>query len=363
MQVLHKACFYTAFLGFLAFNLNATVPYMFKIDNSDLQEDIEKMRQSLSDFTSQPIEFPVQKNKEDTQTFIRKGILILRPQALGTVVVCHGFTQSKHEAVFFRTFFPHFNILAFDFRAHGDLIDGQYSTIGNDEIYDVKGAVDFVKAHPDLQGKPIIGFGFSMGAVSLLQAQAEFSDLFHAMIMDSPFDSSSDCMATCIDKMLTVKLFGQKYRIPGRKIMMKCLYCERLQPVMRQVFRYAAGFKNLTAKTKFVPVLPIENAPKITIPCLFITCENDQKVPVGCVRRLYNAVCAPYKRLWITKGIRHCGTCIECPELYVYRVNKFVKHVLDNSWTDAEKIHDDRHRKNDDNHEKCDEIIKIVEKK
>ncbi len=351
MQVLHKACFYTVFLGIFTFNLNGTVPFVIKVDNAPLQESVEKMRLSLSDFTSQTIEFPVQKDRENTQTFIRKGILIIRPEALGTVVVCHGFTQSKHEAAFFRTFFPHFNILAFDFRAHGDLTDGQYSTIGNDEIYDVRGAVDFVKAHSDLQSKPIIGFGFSMGAVSLLQAQAEFSNLFDAMIMDSPFDSSSDCMATCIDKMLTVKLFGQRYRIPGRKVMMKCLYCERLQPVMRQVFRYAAGFKNLSAKTKFVPVLPIENAPKVTVPCLFITCENDQKVPVGCVRRLYNTVSAPYKRLWITKGLRHCASCIECPELYVYRVNKFVKNALDHSWTQAEKIHDDRNEKHDENHE------------
>jgi pimeloyl-ACP methyl ester carboxylesterase len=352
MQVVQKACFYTVFLFILTFNLNGTVPFVIKVSNPTLQQGVEKMKQSLTDFTSQSVEFPVQRGRQDTQTFIRKGILITRPQALGTVVVCHGFTQSKHEAAFFRTFFPYFNILAFDFRAHGDLTDGQYSTIGNDEIYDVKGAVDFVKAHPDLQGKPVVGFGFSMGAVSLLQAQAEFPDLFQALIMDSPFDSSSDCMATCIDRMLTVKLFGQKYRIPGRKVMMKCLYCERLQPVMRQVFRYAAGFKNFTAKTKFVPVLPIENAPKVTVPCFFITCENDQKVPVGCVRRLYNTVNAPYKRLWITKGLRHCASCIECPELYVYRINKFIKNALDNSWTQADKIHDDRSQKHDENIEK-----------
>lgn len=342
MRRIQKACFYSLLFVSGSSILDASFLSMYQGVQSSLEQDVENMRQSLHGFTLDAIQFPVQQSKQNSDTFIRKGFLIQRPQALGTIVVCHGFTQSKHETAFFRTFFPHFNIMVFDFRAHGDLTDGQYSTIGRDEIYDVKGAVDFVKSHPKLQNKPIIGFGFSMGAVSLLQAQAEFPDLFNAIIMDSPFDSSSDCMAACIDAMLTVKFFGQKYRLPGRKVMMKCLYCQRLQPFVRQVFRYATGFKNFTSQTKFVPVLPIENAPKVTIPCFFITCENDKKVPVTCVRRLYNHVAAPYKRLWITKGIRHCGSCLESPELYVYRINKFIKNVLDNSWTESAKIHDDR---------------------
>ena len=342
MQAIKKAC-YVVFLAILGNGiLFATLPFISKSEQHLLGQDIEQMRKSMQDFQMQPISFWVQKSKQEPTQFIRKGFLITRSQALATVVICHGFTQSKHEAAFFRTFFPHFNILVFDFRAHGELTDGQYSTIGNDELYDVKGAVDFVRTHPELKDKPIIGFGFSMGAVSLLQAQAEFPDLFKVIIMDSPFDSSSDCMAAAIDKMLTVKLFGHSYQIPGKRVMMKCLYCERLQPVMRQVFGYATGFKNYAAQTKFVPVIPIQNAPKITIPSMFISCENDQKVPVGCVRRLYNNVSSPYKRLWITKGIRHCGSCLECPELYAYRVNKFIKSALDNSWKNSEKVHDDR---------------------
>lgn len=343
MQFLHKACFYLLFFNILhSFTLYSRSLFAVKDKDSSFAQDIKKMEQSLHDLNFENIEFPVRKSQADAGTFIRKGILVTKPKALGTVVICHGFTQSRHEAAFFRTFFPHFNIIAFDFRAHGDLTEGQYSTIGHDEIYEVKGAVDFIRSIPTLQNKPVIGFGFSMGAVTLIQAQAEYPDLFHAMIMDSPFDSSSDCMAACIDKMLTIKLFGQKYRIPGKKIMMKCLYCERLQPLIRQLFRHAANFKDLTAKTKFVPVLPIENAPKITIPCYFITCENDQKVPVGCVHRLYDAVASSYKRLWITKGRQHCASCLESPELYIYRINKFIKNVLNNSWNEGQKIHDER---------------------
>src|SRR3990167_4596991 len=207
MQSLHKVSMYIVFVSILtSLSCTKVLPFMIKVDSSSFGQDVEKMKHSLQDLNCKQIEFPVQKSKKDSSTFIRKGVLITRPQSLGTVIVCHGFTQSKHEAAFFRTFFPHSNVMAFDFRAHGDLTDGQYSTIGNDEVYDVKGAVDFVKSIPELQDKPIIGFGFSMGAVTLIQAQAEYPGLFTAMIMDSPFDSSSDCMAACIDKMLTIKL-------------------------------------------------------------------------------------------------------------------------------------------------------------
>jgi pimeloyl-ACP methyl ester carboxylesterase len=317
------------------------VVYFSNSQISSFKQDVEQFGNSVIQFKIEEVDFPVQKNKTSSETFIRKGLLITRPQALGTVIVCHGFTQSKQEAAFFRTFFPHFNVFAFDFRAHGDLIEGQYSTIGSEEIFDVKGAVDFVKNRPGLEGQPVIGFGFSMGAVSLIQAQAEYPDLFQSLILDSPFDSSTDCMSKSLDKMLTVNLFGQRYQIPGRTIIMKCLYSQKLQPAMRQIFRYATGFRNFT-KTKFVPVHPVENATRITIPCFFITCEKDQKVPVGCVRRLYDTVHSNYKRLWITHGTRHCGSCINSPEFYAYRVNRFISDVLDKSWSVADEVYDDR---------------------
>jgi pimeloyl-ACP methyl ester carboxylesterase len=309
---------------------------------ASFREDVEHFGDSATHIKIESVEFPVQQSMKNTDTFIRKGIFIIRPQAIGTVVVCHGFTQSKNEAAFFRTLFPHFNVFAFDFRAHGELIDGQYSTIGSEEVFDVKGAVEFVKKRPENFNKPVIGFGFSMGAVSLIQAQAQFPDLFEVLILDSPFDSSTECMAKSIDKMLTFNLFGQKYQMPGRGIMMKCLYSKRLQPAMRKVFCYATGFHNAVAKTKFIPVLPINHIGRITIPCFFITCEKDKKVPVGCVRRLYDEVHSNYKRLWITHGPRHCGSCLQNPEWYTYRVNKFISDAFDKSWSVADEVYDDR---------------------
>ncbi len=307
------------------------------------QQYLLASKQMLSGLEVQSIFFPVQKNSMTLETFNRKGLLALRPDALGTVIICHGYTQSKHEAFFLKILFSHFNVLAFDFRAHGELIeDGQFSTIGRDEIFDVIGAVQFVKALPSSQGKPIIGFGFSMGAVSLLQAQAQYQDLFDILILDSPFDSSSECMAHNVDRMLTFKMFGKERRFPGKAVIMKMLYSEKMSPLVKKFFRWASGMNPYTVQTKFVPVIPIEHAAKVTIPCFFISCECDKSVKVDSVMRLYEEVRSSFKRLWITHGLKHCGSCLAQPELYAYKVNKFIHAVLKKDFRVSEKIRDDR---------------------
>jgi pimeloyl-ACP methyl ester carboxylesterase len=352
MRLIVYACTFILFTGFfqVAFPFGSMYPFSLSdyeaTDATDpfdaYKKHVDGIRDYMNALQIEPVSFPVAQDASSGVTFIRKGLLIVRPNALGTVIICHGYTHSKHEASFFRTLFPHFNVLAFDFRAHGELTDGQFSTIGRDEMYDVKGAVDFVKTHPTLAGKPIIGFGFSMGAVSLLQAQGHFKDLFDLLILDSPFDSSSDCMGRCIDKMLTYKLFGKKYTLPGRKLILKSLYNQRLRPIVKVFFRWATGMSTNVARTKFVPVIPIEKAREITVPCFFVSCENDNKVTVDCVRRLYDEVSSPYKRQWVTQGMKHCGSCLAQPELYAYKLNKFIKTALDDSWTEPAKIRDDR---------------------
>jgi len=351
MRMQFYACIFI--VGIIFNTLNSTMPFYSAISLNGIEnakqdpveffaQHIDEMKRYMQTFKVESISFPVQQHERSDAVFTRKGLLALRPNALGTVIICHGYTHSKHEAFFFRTLFPHFNVLVFDFRAHGELIEGQYSTIGSEEIFDVFGAVQFVKTHPQLKNKPIIGFGFSMGAVSLLQAQAHFKDMFDLLILDSPFDSSSDCMENCIDRLLTYRLFGKTYRFPGKWLIMKSLYNPRLVPLMKPLFRWASGLNVTLVKTKFLPVIPIQKAPDIQIPCFFITCEKDNKVPVESVSRLYEAVQSPYKRLWITGGYKHCGSCLFNPELYSYRVNKFIQAVLSKGWSKPTKIYDER---------------------
>ncbi len=296
----------------------------------------------MQDLHIEHITLQVPENEVSNRVLIRKGFLALRPDALGTVIFCHGYTNSKHESFFFKTFFPRFNALAFDFRAHGELAQDQFSTIGADEIHEVQAAVQFVKEHPQLQGKPIIGFGFSMGAVSLLRAQARWPDLFDLLILDSPFDSGYDCMSAGLDKLLTVTVLGRTFCLPGKNLILKSLYNPRLSPIIKYFFKWISGFNPDQIPTKFVHVAPIETASQIKVPCLFFSCAKDNKVPVEAVRRLYEAVDSPFKRMWITQGIKHCSAYLTNPELYWYKMNKFVSKVLQNKMHIKDKIVDDR---------------------
>lgn len=307
-------------------------------------ESYEKYLSNIKNVMSQvkveKVSFSVKKNDLCDQTFIRNGFLVTRPGAIGTVIICHGYTQSKHESFFFRALFSHFNVLAFDFRAHGDLIHDQHSTIGKDEIHDVWGAVEFVKSNPDFANKPIIGFGFSMGAVALLMSQAHYQNLFDLLILDSPFDSSDICMLHRLDELLSYKFLPGKEWI--KRAIMKGLYSERWESVVKPIFKMATGLDPHSVSTKFVRVIPINIASEITVPCLFISCENDNKVTVDSVKRLYDMVASPFKRLWITQGTRHCGSCLAQPEIYLYMVNKFIKKSLSKKWSNAEKVIDNR---------------------
>lgn len=310
--------------------------------DSSYGNQVKNVKRYIDQLNIEPIELQVKESDSSSNKLQRAGFLATRPNALGTIIFCHGYTSSKHESFFFKTFFPNFNAVTFDFRAHGDLADGQYSTIGANEIYDVAAAVEFVKSHPELKDKPVIGFGFSMGAVSLIRAQARWNDLFDMLILDSPFDSSDDCMSRELDKKMTINVLGRSFRVPGKRLIMRSLYNERLSPIVRYIFKWITGFNPSQIATKYVRVAPVETASNVKVPCLFITCVKDNKVSVESVRNLYYAVDAPFKRLWITQGIKHCSAFLTSPEVYWYKLNKFVKKVLEKDMKNKEKIVDER---------------------
>lgn len=318
------------------------MPFSAWGDDMSYANQVKSVKKHMDQLRIEQISFESKENEVSGKTLKRNALLAKRPNALGTVIYCHGYTSSKNESFFFKTFLPNFNALAFDFRAHGDLVQGQYSTIGADEIYDVQAAVDFVKNHPELKGKPIIGFGFSMGAVSLLRAQGRWQNLFDMLILDSPFDSGQECMSQGLDKMMTFKFLGRQRRLPGKNLVMKSLYNPYLSPMVKKVFKWVTGFDPNEVPTKFVPVASIESAPHVKIPCLFFACARDNKVPVDAVRRVYDSVDSPFKRMWITHGFKHCSSFISNPELYWYKINSFVRKVLDNEMQEKEKIVDDR---------------------
>lgn len=78
--------------------------------------------------------------------------------------------------------------MAWDARAHGES-DGEISTIGYLEVLDVKAALKYVLAQPDVQY--VGAWGGSMGGATLIRAAAAFPEI-EALWIDSSFASLDD---------------------------------------------------------------------------------------------------------------------------------------------------------------------------
>jgi fermentation-respiration switch protein FrsA (DUF1100 family) len=114
------------------------------------------------------------------------------PSARDTVLLCHGFGADKAVALpLARDLVDHgFNVLAFDFRAHGES-GGQLCTFGDTERRDVLGAVRWLRASHPTPGGRILGLGVDMGAVALIGAASDPSlegQSIDAVAAVDPFD-------------------------------------------------------------------------------------------------------------------------------------------------------------------------------
>ena len=85
---------------------------------------------------------------------------------------------------------------------------------------------------------------------------------------------------------------------------------------------------------------------------MFIHCDNDKKVPTQAVQDIYNNK-PGFKELWITLGKGHFGSYNNHPELYWYKVNKFLSKVLsgDLDQVEQEKVYDHRNVELEDRNE------------
>jgi len=125
-----------------------------------------------------------------TDKLTLKGWLIKAPENKLTLICAHGYRQNRaQESVpllpIVRTLADHgINVLMFDFRNSGESA-GDITSVGQYEVRDLLGAVDFVHSQPELNQK-IALLGFSMGAaVSILAGEQEST--VAAVIADAPF--------------------------------------------------------------------------------------------------------------------------------------------------------------------------------
>jgi uncharacterized protein len=266
----------------------------------------------------------------DSETrILRKGVLARRDNAKATILICHGFMCDRYDVGILRKVFKksQFNVMTFDFRAHGEESAGQYCTFGRDECLDVIAAAQFLRNHPALQDTPLFVYGFSMGAVSSIEAQAlSEENLFDAMLLDCPFDSSEKVIQSGL-KGLKCCLFGYEFDLPGKDFLQKNAFHPYVQALVKAVLKTVAQMDATGINTNFCPLYPSESVKKIYVPIFFIHCKNDQKVTVEQIMNVYEN--APgYKRLWLTNGRRHYDSFFYNPEKYIEQVRMFCDQVL-----------------------------------
>ena len=287
---------------------------------------IMEMAHTIKDGRLEPVSFTARYSEDSDKTITRKGELFIRDNAKATILICHGYMCDKNDISFIRTVFSNYNVMTFDFRAHGENIDEtQHCTFGKEEAFDVLGAAEYLKNRTELAGKPLIAYGFSMGAVSAIEAQARRS-LFDGMILDCPFDSTDNLIKKIINQM-TINILGYEIPFPGRRILQKYAYNNYVQSFVKGMLKTIAKFDALQTKTRVLPVAPVESIEKVSVPCYFIICKNDEKVSVEAVTSVF-AGAKGYKRLWITNGRRHFDSFFNSPEAYTHVVNTFVDQVV-----------------------------------
>ncbi len=281
------------------------------------------------------------KNEHSSDRIARKGILVRYKGAKATILITHGFMCDKYYAGFLRYIFPQgkYNFMTFDFRAHGEDVEGQYCTFGRDEAYDVLAAAKFLRNHPDLRNKPIFSYGFSMGAVASIEAQAKDPTLFNAMILDCPFDSSENVIKKGLSNM-KFSFFGYEFEIPGKALLEKYAFHPYVQSLVKFVLKTMANMDTKNVQTNILPVSTVESIKRVNIPCFFIHCKNDKKVSVSAVKEIYNNA-AGYKLLWLTNGRGHFDSFFYSPERYTERIQRFLKQAMNGNLLNNKKIIED----------------------
>lgn len=280
---------------------------------------------------------------ESDATISRQGILVKYPSAQANIVICHGFMCDKFDVGFIRQIFPvgKYNFLTFDFRAHGENTQGQCCTFGRDEANDVIAAAHYFKEHEELKKLPTFVYAFSMGAVASIEAQAKDPQLFKAMILDCPFDSTENIVKNTLQS-IKFSLFGYQFNLPGRKYLEQYAFHPYVQSFIKFLLKTVPHMDTKNITTYMYRFSPSASVTKIDVPCLFIHCKHDQKVAVDAIHTIYNGAQGP-KRLWITQGRGHYDSIFYNPEKYAKRIAHFFNKVLDGTIykEQREKIVDD----------------------
>jgi pimeloyl-ACP methyl ester carboxylesterase len=172
-------------------------------------------------------------------------------------------------------------VLLLDLRAHGGS-EGRLTTLGGHEREDVRAALGALRER-GLGDEGFVLFGVSMGAVAVIRAAAEETDV-RAVIAEAPFDSYR---GTVVHHAWL--FFGLPEWFP-------------LIPATIQLAEWRAGFDADEVDT-------VDAVRRVRAPLLLIVDGDDPRVPESVVRRVFDAHPGP-RQLWVADGAPHSGASL-----------------------------------------------------
>ena len=157
-----------------------------------------------------------------------------------------------------------FSTLLVEMRSHGDS-EGVGISMGMNEWLDVKAGAEYIDALEEYENLPIIAYGTSMGAGTVIIAGANVPEI-DAVICASAFTKWSDLVANSMASMGVPKFYVA---------------------IQKPFFDLNLGLRYGLDKMQYTPINEIK---KLDKPILLMQSEDDTQVPYACFEALCEAM-------------------------------------------------------------------------
>jgi dipeptidyl aminopeptidase/acylaminoacyl peptidase len=232
-----------------------------------------------------------------------KGWLLLKNEFRPTIIICHGFGTNRSDVLVLANFLfkAGYNILLFDFRAHGES-QGWYTSFGYLEKKDLEAAVRYLENNQKIKNKNFGVMGVSMGAAVAIMTAAE-NQKIKSVVADSSYAD--------LDRSI----------LRHTKFLLKLPFSSFLGRLA--IFSYRLRF--FTDSSELSPFKLISKISPRAI--MIINGTNDVRIPPEDAELLYMNAHQP-KELFLTVSSGHAGSFWHDTEEYQRRVIEFFYKYL-----------------------------------
>jgi len=251
-------------------------------------------------FPVEPVAFPA------ADGVVLRGWFVRAAADAPVILLGHGYPANREQMIPQAAFLYQagYNALLFDWRAWGSS-GGTMTTFGLHEVDDLRGAMDYLSARPDLQHPRFGGLGVSLGA-GLMLIGAAHDHRLEAVISDSTYP-------------VIEPMFGQWNSIGLRIWPYRLTFAPLAEPTA-----------NLLLDRRLADLDPLKQVANVSPSALLlIHAEHDHNglTPLSGAREMFAAAREP-KALWISPLGDHATIAAANPDAYRAQVVGFFDHYL-----------------------------------